>query len=84
MRAIDHLERSDTYRAAGAMHQLNAFRQQVIEPVLHDRVRLAATDLHDDPGPRLNTPDLVDYLARDTVITVLVKVFHFPAPFSAV
>ena len=34
-------------RAAGAVHELDVGRQQVVDAVLVDRVRVAAADLHD-------------------------------------
>ena len=40
----------DAHRTAGAMEQLQAGRQQLIEAPAHDRVGLAAAHLHHGPG----------------------------------
>jgi hypothetical protein len=43
---VDAAHRDDADRAAGAVHQLDVGRQQVVDAVLVDRVRVAAADLH--------------------------------------
>ena len=40
----------DAHRTAGPMEQLQAGRQQLVEAPAHDRVGLAAADLHHRPG----------------------------------
>ena len=46
--AVVHPPHGDhAHRAAGPVHQLDVGRQQVVDPVLVDRVRVAAADLHD-------------------------------------
>ena len=51
VRPIDHLERRHADRAARPVNQLDARRNDPIEPVFDDRVRLAAAYFHDGPGP---------------------------------
>jgi len=51
MGAIHRFERRDADGAPGAVHELHTARQELVDAVPHDRVRLAATDLHDHPGP---------------------------------
>ena len=48
---VDHLERCDADRAAGAVHQLDLRGQEAVDPVLDDGVGLPPADLHDRPGP---------------------------------
>ena len=50
VRLVDHLQRGDADRAAGAVHQLDRGRQHAVDAVADDRVGLAAADLHQHPG----------------------------------
>ena len=50
VRLVDHLQRGDANRAAGAMHELHFVRQQMIDAIFDDGVGLAAADLHQHPG----------------------------------
>ena len=43
---VDAAHRDHAHRAAGAVHELDVGRQQVVDPVLVDRVRVAAAHLH--------------------------------------
>ena len=44
---VDAAHRDHAHRAAGAVDELDVRRQQVVDPVLVDRVRVAAADLHE-------------------------------------
>ena len=48
-RLVDHLERGDADRTAGPVDQLDPVGQQLVQPVLDDRVGLPAADLHQRP-----------------------------------
>ena len=76
VRLVDGLERGDADRAAGAVHQLDAFRQHAVKAVADDGVRLAAADLHDHPRARLDTLDLGDDRLRQAGVAVLIDVLH--------
>jgi hypothetical protein len=58
------------------VHQLDSFGQKTIDAMLHDGVRLPATDFHDHPRPRLDPPDFMQDRARQAGIAVLVEVLH--------
>ena len=73
---VDHLQRRHADRAAGAVHQLDARRQDVVDAVLDDRVRLAAADFHDGPGPRDGAGDGRGQLPGGLGIAIFVEVFH--------
>ncbi len=77
---VDHLERGDAHRAAGAMDQLDLGRQQLVDPVADDRVRLPTADLHDRPGPRGDPADLVEQARGQIRVAVLVQVLHATPP----
>src|SRR5580704_4962 len=76
MRLVDHLKRGYADRAARPMYELHALRQQVIDAILDNGMRLSAADLHDDPGFRLHTANLIDDLACYAAITILIEIFH--------
>jgi hypothetical protein len=44
---VDAAHRDHAHRAAGPVHELDVGRQEVVDAVLVDRVRVAAADLHD-------------------------------------
>jgi hypothetical protein len=48
--AVDRGHGRDAHRTARTMDQLQARRQQLVEAGAHDRVGLAAADLHQGPG----------------------------------
>ena len=60
VRLVDHLQRRDADRAAGAVHQFHAFGQKLVDAILHDGVGLAAADLHQHPGAGLDAAHLGD------------------------
>src|SRR5580704_15440595 len=49
MRLVDHLKGGDAHRASGAMYELHFIRKETVDAIFDDRVRLTATDLHQDP-----------------------------------
>ena len=46
------LAQPDRLQVVGVAEPRELFRQQLVDPVLHDGVGLAAANLHDGPGPR--------------------------------
>src|SRR5687768_5299841 len=76
MRAIDLFERRDAHRAAGAVHELQTLRQQLIDPVLHDRMRLTAADFHEGPRSRHRAADLRGERGGDPPVPILVEILH--------
>jgi hypothetical protein len=54
----------------------HALRQRLVDPLLDERVRLAAADLHQRPGLGGDAVDLVDQLAGELRVAVLVDVLH--------
>jgi hypothetical protein len=58
------------------MHQLHALRQQMIDPMLDNGVRLPSADLHQYPWARLNAPHLAHNLFGYVTVTVFIKKFH--------
>ena len=77
MRPVDHLQRGDADRAARAVDQLDARREQLVDAVLDDRVGLAAADLHQRPRPGRDPGDRREQLlAGQRRVAVLVEVLH--------
>ena len=67
----------DAHRASGAVHQLDAIRQELIEAVLVDRVRVPAAHLHElAPVPGGELLDAPQEGGDQSRIAVLVDVFH--------
>src|SRR5208283_5405481 len=62
------------------MHEFDAARQQFVNAVAHDGVGLAATDLHQHPGPGCRLDNLSRQGPCNAMVTVLVKIFHKPNP----
>ena len=88
-RAVDHLERRDADRAAGAVHEAHRRRQQLVHAELQDGVGLAAADLHERPGPGDRLADAAHDRVDGGGVAVLVDVAHqarrpgaLPAPRS--
>ena len=80
MGLVDHFQRRHANRAARPMHQLHAFRQQMIDAVLDDGVRLPAADLHQHPGAGLNAAHLGYDLRRNVPVAIFIKIFHRRGP----
>ena len=71
---VDAPHRDHAHRAARAVHELDVRRQQVVDAVLVDRVRVAAADLHHlvvaarlDGGEDLAGHDLTELCVAELV-----------------
>ena len=62
------------------MNHLDAVRQQLVDAVAHQRVRLAAADFHQHPGTRGFPLDLGHEFPRDLLVAIFVDVFHRELP----
>src|SRR5215472_14690788 len=58
------------------MDEFHFARQQLIDPIAHQRVSLAPADFHQHPRPRDLLGDLLGERARNLRVAVLVDVFH--------
>src|SRR5262245_52587846 len=58
------------------MHKLNLVRQEPVDAVLDDSVRLSAADFHQDPGFGSDASDLIDYFSCQSFVAVFVQKFH--------
>src|ERR671934_2091429 len=79
MRFVDLLEWRDAHGAAGTVDQLDLRRQEAVDPVLDDRVRLSAADLHERPRPGGDAPDLGHDRPRQAPVAILVEILHASA-----
>src|SRR5271165_7401613 len=61
------------------MHKFDRARQQFVDSVAHDGVRLAAADLHQHPGPGCTLSDLSGEGPGDALVAVLIEIFHIGA-----
>src|SRR5690606_28756750 len=61
---------------ARTVHQLDGARQQSIQSVADDRMRLPSAHFHDDPGSGNAALNLAYQLARELGISIFVQVFH--------
>jgi hypothetical protein len=77
---VDQFLRCDTHRAAGTVDHRDLLRQQLIDAVSDDRVRLSPADLHDPPGAGGDAVDIIQHLADTSGVAVFGDVFHGPAP----
>ena len=50
--AVDNFERCNADGAARTVDEFNAIVEQLVDAIAHKGVRLAATNLHEDPWPR--------------------------------
>ena len=53
--------------------------QQFLDPILHQRMRLAAADLHQHPRPRRAAADFLDQAAGQGRVAIFVQVLHPPS-----
>ena len=78
-RVVDAAHRDHADRAAGPVHEVDLGRDQILEPVLVDRVRVPAADLHDlapsRPGST-SAGELARELLRQLAGAELVDVLH--------
>ena len=75
-RLVDDLQRRHADRASGPVDHLDGVRQQLVDAVPDDRMRLAATHFHDRPALAGRALDLVDELAGKLGIAELVQILH--------
>src|SRR5664280_2855884 len=86
VRFVDHLQGRHANRATGTMYQLNFLRQQVVDSMLHDGMRLPAANFHNHPRLRLDTVNFLDDLAGKASIPIFIQVLHclrLPSPISS-
>ena len=83
VRAIEHFERRDAHRTAGAVHQLDGRRQHLVDAVFDDGVRLAAAHFHDGPRSCDAAADRLGQLAGCLAIAILVEIFHVDGAWSS-
>jgi len=75
---FDRLERGNTNRATWTVDQGNFSGQQLIEPVLHDGMRLPAANLHDVPRLGRDAADLShDGFSQRRIPEVCRRFFHW-------
>ena len=77
---VDLLQRRHADRAAGPVDHPDALGQRLVDPLLDDRVRLAAADLHEGPRPGRDPVDLGQELLGEHGVAVLVEVLHATGP----
>ena len=75
-RLVDHLQRRHTNRTTRPVNQLDLVRQQAIEPIFHDRVRLPAADFHQDPRFGDDSANLFDDFPGERFVAIFVEIFH--------
>ncbi len=74
--AVDHLQRGDAHGASRPVDQFHLRRQQAVDAVLDNGVRLAAADLHDGPRPGNGARNGGRQRHGRLGVPVLVQVFH--------
>ena len=73
---LDGFEGCHADRTAGAVHKLDLRRDQLVNPIAHQRVGLATADFHEHAGPR-DTPGKVrDQSAGNARVAIFVKILH--------
>ena len=75
-RLVDLLERRDAHGTARPVHHLDRLAQQLVQPLLHDGVRLTAADFHQYPSPRTGVGDLGCQASHDALVAIFVDEFH--------
>src|SRR5208283_3715640 len=73
---IDEFYRRDTNWASRPVHQRDRFRQQIVNTVLHDGVRLSAANLHDRPRASHGPGNLCRVVPGGCGIAILLDVLH--------
>jgi hypothetical protein len=66
----------DADRTPGTVHQFDLARDEFVHSVAHDGVRLAAADLHQDPGTGHGLRDLAGLGAGDAGIAVFIQILQ--------
>src|ERR1700722_19185570 len=80
MRLVDHLKRSDEYATPRPMQQVHLGRNQVIDPIFDDRVRLASADFHEYPRLGDDPTDFADHFLSQAFVSIFIEVFHMSLP----
>src|SRR5579871_3837172 len=80
MRLVDHFQRRHAHRTSWAMHQLDAFGEQIVDSILDDGMSLPAADLHNYPRLTLDSLDFLDKLPRNLSVAIFIEIFHSPSP----
>ena len=81
--AIHHFKRRHADRTTGSVDQFHAGRQQFVQPVAHQRMRLAAAHLHQHQWPGYFSGDPFGDCKGDLRIAIFVDEFHGANPSSA-
>ena len=75
-RLVNQFERGHTNGTARPVYQLNERRQDLVQPVADDRMRLSPANFHDDPRARHHAADLIHHAAHQSRIAIFGDVFH--------
>ena len=82
-RVINPAQRNDTHRTAGAMNHLDVAREQILDAILKDSVRMATADFHQLQRLTRQVLNLVSQFERQAALSVFVNEFHFELPLKA-
>src|SRR5579859_3649317 len=63
-----------------AVHKLHLPGQQLIQPVTHDGVGLAAANFHQNPGTLRDCADAGHQRVNNSLIPVFIEIFHLVSP----
>ena len=75
-RLVDELERRNAHRATRTVDHLDLVRNELVDAVPDDRMRLTAADLHDRPRLGDGGVDVVEQPLGELRVVELVEVFH--------
>lgn len=75
--ALSMIQRSDTHRASRAVNERDLLRDELINPVTHQGVRVAAANLHQHPRACDAPVEVRHQGSCDAFVAILVKVFHW-------
>ena len=73
---VNRFQRSNADRAAGAVDHLHLLRQQFVDAVAHQRVCLAAANLHQHPGACRDAVQASDQRVCQLFVAIFVDVLH--------
>ena len=79
-RLVDVVDRSDAHRAARPVDQRHLRRQELVDAVTHDGMRLAAAHLHDLPRTGDHAGDGVGVATGGDGVAVFLAVLHAGCP----
>src|SRR3954470_173775 len=77
---VNHLERSYANRTAWTVNEFNFARQETIQPVFDDTMRLPAANFHQDPWAGNGTPNLLKDFLGESLVAIFVEIFHGRPP----